>query len=149
MVHGFYPTFEKPSAYSTGMCLARAICPGGDYLASLGVGGEWPIWGVMNTLHSDNGADFRGTVLERACGEYGINLDFRPGGQPHYGGHIERIMLTLATEIRKIPGTTFSNIAERKGYDSEKHSSMTLREFEQYMVDFIVNVYHQRGHARL
>lgn len=149
MVHGFYPTFEKPSAYSTGMCLARAICPKGDYLASLGVGGEWPIWGVMNTLHSDNGADFRGTVLERACGEYGINLDFRPGGQPHYGGHIERIMLTLATEIRKIPGTTFSNIAERKGYDSEKHSSMTLREFEQYMVDFIVNVYHQRVHSSL
>jgi putative transposase len=68
---------------------------------------------------------------------------------PHFGGHIERYMGTMANEIRKLPGATFSNPAQRRGYDSEVHSALTLKEFERHLVDFIVNVYHQRLHSEL
>ncbi len=149
MIVGMHLTFEKPSSTSVAMCLSQAICPKRELLAELGVSGEWPVWGVMDTIHCDNAKEFRGIVLERACDEYGINLEWRRPQTPHLGGHIERYMGTMANQIRKWPGATFSNPAQRKGYDSEAEATLTLREFEYLVVEFIVNVYHQRNHSEL
>lgn len=149
MVAGVYVTFEKPSATSVGICLSQAICPKREYLAELDVSGEWSIWGVMGVVHADNAKEFRSATLERACAEYSIDLQWRPVRLPHYGGHIERLMGTMANEIRKLPGATFSSPGQRKGYDSEKYAALTLKEFERYLIDFVVNVYHQRVHSQL
>jgi putative transposase len=149
MVAGVYVTFEKPAAISVGMCLAQAICPKREYMAELGVGGEWPIWGTMGVVHSDNGKEFRGRMLKRACEEYGMDLQWRPVTLPHFGGHIERLMGTMANQLRKLPGTTFSNPQQRRGYNSEAMAALTLKEFENHLIDFIVNVYHQRIHSEL
>lgn len=149
MIAGIYITFEKPSATSVGMCLAQAICPKREYLAELEISGEWSVWGVMSTVHTDNAKEFRGAVLERACDEYSIDLQWRPVMLPHFGGHIERLMGTMANEIRKLPGATFSNPSQRKGYDSEGMAALTLKEFERHLVEFIVNVYHQRVHSQI
>lgn len=149
MVVGCAISMEKPSAISAGICVANAMLPKGEYLAELELGGEWPVWGRIGTLHADNAKEFRGTMLRRGCEQYGIDLQLRPVKLPHYGGHIERLMGTTANELRKLPGATFSNPVQRKGYDSEKESALTLREFEQHLVDFIVSVYHQRVHSEL
>lgn len=149
MIVGVYITFEKPSSTSVAMCISQAINPKREYLAELGVSGEWPVWGVMNVIHCDNAKEFRGAVLERGCEEYNIDLQWRPPLRPHYGGHIERYMGTIANQIRKWPGATFSNTTQRKGYDSEAESAITLKEFEYLVVEFIVNVYHQRNHSEL
>jgi len=149
MVAGVYVTFEKPAAISVGMCLAQAICPKREYMAELGIGGEWPVWGTMSVVHSDNGKEFRGNMLKRACEEYGIDLQWRPVTLPHFGGHIERLMGTMANQLRKLPGATFSNPQQRRGYDSEAMAALTIKEFENHLVDFIVNVYHQRLHSEL
>lgn len=57
MVVGIYISLEAPNAASVGMVLAQAICPKREYLAALGVDGDWPVWGTMATAHSDNGKD--------------------------------------------------------------------------------------------
>jgi len=149
MITGLYVTLEKPSMTSLAMCLSQSICSKADYLRAVGVEGNWPVWGKMVTVHADNGPEFRGNVLKRACEEYDIDLYMRPVLVPHYGGHIERLMGTMANELRKISGATFSNTAQRKGYNSEKEATYTLKEFERHLVDFIVNVYHQRVHSQL
>lgn len=149
MVVGVYITFERPSVNSVGICLARAICPKREFLAAREVPGDWPVWGVMSAVYSDNGKEFRGGVLQRACEEYAIDLQYRPVTLPHFGGIIERLMGTMANEVRKLPGTTFSNTQQRRGYDSEKEAALTLREFEKHILDFIVNVYHQKQHSHL
>lgn len=149
MVVGCYVSMEKPSAIAVGMCLARAMLPKNEYLVDLDIPGDWPVWGKMGIVHCDNAKEFRGSMLSRACEQYAIDLQMRPVKVPHYGGHIERLMGTSAGEIRTLPGATFSSPRERKGYDSEKESALTLKEFEQRLVDFIVNVYHQRRHSEL
>lgn len=149
VVVGIYVTFEHPSAVSVGMCLSNAILPKGEYLAELDVPGDWPVWGKMGVVHVDNAKEFRGLMLQRACQDYGMDLQMRPVKVPHYGGHIERLMGTMANEIRNLPGATFSSPAKRKGYDSVATAAMTLREFEQHLADFIVNVYHRRVHSEL
>lgn len=149
MVVGCYVSMEKPSAVAAGMCLARSMMPKNEYLAELEVPGDWPVWGKIASVHCDNAKEFRGSMLSSACEQYGIDLQMRPVKVPHYGGHIERLMGTSAGEIRKLPGATFSSPKERKGYDSEKEAALTLKEFEQRLVDFIVNVYHQEVHSEL
>jgi putative transposase len=149
MVAGFYVSFDPPGALSTGLCIAHAILPKEKWLARYNITTSWPCWGVMKTIHADNAKEFRGNMLQRACEEHGIELSFRPVATPHYGGHIERLLGTVLKEIHSLPGTTFSNPRERGEYDSEAKSAMTLFEFEKWLANFIVGVYHQRVHNSL
>lgn len=149
MVAGLYISFDEPNAAAVGLCIAHAMCTKREYLANLGVAGQWPVWGRIATIHCDNAREFRGIALERGCEEYGTNLSWRPVKTPRYGGHIERLVGTLMRELHKLPGTTFSNISMRKNYDSDKNAVLTLKEIERHVIDFIVNIYHQRVHAQL
>jgi putative transposase len=149
IVAGLYLSLDPPSVVSVGLCLSQAICPKREYLAHLGVAGDWPVWGVMGKVHCDNAKEFRSRMLDRACEDYGIDLEYRPKRTPHFGGHIERLMGVSATIFSKIPGKTFSNPAQRKGYNSEAEAVMTLRELEAYLVDHFINVYHGKLHSEL
>lgn len=149
MVVGLYVTMDKPSATSVAMCISHAMTPKTDYLASLDVQGDWPVWGQIGTLHADNAKEFKCKAVTRGCQANSIDMQWRPVKKPHYGGHIERYMGVVATELKKVPGATFSNTQQRKGYDSEAEATLTMREVEQYLVEFIVNNYHQRPHSQL
>lgn len=147
MVAGLYISFDPPNSASVALCLANTICPKRDYLANLGVPGSWPVWGKPAMVHVDNAKEFRGMALERGAAQHGIDLQWRPPETPNYGGHIERFIGTTMKFVHKLPGTTFSNPKQRKGYDSEAESALTLKELEIELVDFIVNKYHQRVHT--
>ncbi|HWS87331.1 MAG TPA: Mu transposase C-terminal domain-containing protein [Pyrinomonadaceae bacterium] len=149
MVAGLYVSFDPPGALSTGLCIAHAILPKEKWLARYGITAPWPCWGVMKTIHADNAKEFHSNMLQRGCEEHGIELKFRPVATPHYGGHIERLLGTVLKEIHSLPGTTFSNPRERGEYDSEAKAAMTLFEFEKWLANFIVGVYHQRLHNSL
>lgn len=147
MIVGIYVSFDPPGAMSTGLCIAHAILPKEKWLARLGLDVSWPCWGKMQTIHVDNAKEFRGSMLDRACQEHGIDLQFRPVATPHFGGHIERMLGTLAKEIHTLPGTTFSRPATRAEYDPDDHAALTLPEFERWLTTYITQVYHQKLHT--
>lgn len=150
MITGYYISLDAPSVTSVGMCLTRSILPKQDLLLKHGIQGvDWDVFGIPKKIHVDNGADFRAESLKKSCSLYGINIEFRPLARPEYGGHIERIIGNLMEEVHKLPGTTFSNIRQKDGYDSEKHASLTLDEFETWFLTYITKVYHQRPHSAL
>jgi putative transposase len=149
MVVGYYLSFDAPSETSVAMCVAHAVMPKDDWLLLHDVDASWPVWGLPKTIHVDNGADFRSENFRQSCLMYGIHLEFRPVKQPRYGGHIERMLGTLAREIHSLPGTTFSSIKERDEYDSDKHAALTKNEFENWLVTYICKVYHQRLHSSI
>ncbi len=142
---GFYISFDPPNANAVGMCLYRAILPKHAWLEQLGVDATWDCWGFPEAVHADNAKEFRGKMLERACEEYDIISDFRGNGEPKHGAHIERLMGTFATDIQKLPGTTFSNYKDKGEYDSEKKAIMTLSEFESWFANLLMK-YHNRPH---
>src|SRR5256712_11879551 len=109
----------------------------------------WPIGGFMDTVDADNAKEFRGSMLRKACEEYGIDLHWRPVGRPHFGGHIERLLGTLHHEIHPLPGSTFANPGARGQYNAEQHAALTLSECERWLAMLIVEVYHQRLHRDL
>jgi len=149
MVVGIYVSLEPPNSMSVGLCIAHAILPKEQWLAKLGLSTSWPCWGVMQRIHADNGREFRGNMLQRACKEYKIDLEWRPVKTPRYGAHIERLLGTFNQEIHSLPGTTFSSAAERGEYDSERQAVMTMAEFEKWLVTYITGVYQQREHGGL
>ena len=147
VVTGYYLSFDAPSGTSVAMTVAHSILPKENWLSLHEIDAEWPVWGIMDKIHVDNGSDFRSDNFRRSCEMYGINLEFRPVKRPKFGGHIERILGTFLKEIHNLPGTTFSNVKERDGYDSDKHACITLGELEKWLVTFICKVYHQRRHS--
>jgi putative transposase len=71
-----------------------------------------------------------------------------PPGQPNFGGHIERLIGTMMGAAHLIPGTTFSNVAARGSYHSEKNAVMTLPELERWFA-LQVHAYHSTIHSSL
>ncbi|MBQ1784205.1 MAG: transposase [Gammaproteobacteria bacterium] len=147
MVTGFYVSFDPPSALSTGLCLSHAILPKEKWLFERKIDGEWPICGLPRKLHVDNAKEFRGTMLTRACQEYHIDIEWRPVGQPGFGGHIERALGTFSKEIHGLAGSTFSNVRDKGDYDAVRNAAMTLSEFETWLTNYIVCVYHLKMHS--
>lgn len=149
MVMGFYIALEAPSYFSVSQCLSNGILSKERYLQKIGVEGEWKIWGVPKSIHMDNAQEFRSEALKRFCEQYGITIMMRPVARPQFGGHIERLIGTTMKEVHTLPGTTFSNIAQRGQYKSDQEAAMTLAELERWMGEFIVNVYHKRVHGSI
>ncbi len=146
---GMVVTLEAPSAVSVGLCLAHVVCDKRPWLEGIGVTVDWPMSGKPKQLYLDNGAEFKSEALRRGCEQHGIQLDYRPLGQPHYGGIVERIIGTAMQMIHdELPGTTFSNPAQRGEYDSEKRAALTLRELERWLV-LAVGHYHGSVHGTL
>ncbi len=79
-------TLEAPSAVSVGLCLVHAACDKRPWLEGLNVEMDWPMSGKPRLLYLDNAAEFKSEALRRGCEQHGIRLDYRPPGQPHYGG---------------------------------------------------------------
>ena len=146
---GMLLTLEAPSATSVGLCLAHAVSDKRAWLESLGLDtGMWPMSGKPKTIHVDNGPEFHSEALKRGCEQYDINREYRPKGQPHFGGIIERVIGTAMRMAHEVPGTTFSNIQERGTYKSEKKAILTLKELEKWLA-LAIGVYHNDVHETL
>lgn len=144
---GMYLALDPPSAMSAGLCLSHAILLKDPWLRRLGLGDiEWPFFGVMDVLHSDNAREFRGNMLKVACHEYDIDLHLRPVKKPHYGAHIERLMGTVTERLKSVKGATFSGPDEKGEYDAEGNACLTIDELEKWLVLMFAQ-YHREVHT--
>jgi putative transposase len=147
-VPGFVLTLEAPSATSVGLCLAHMVIDKRAWLERLGVRAVWPMSGKPARLYVDNAAEFKSEALRRGCEQHGIGIDYRPPGQPHFGGVVERLIGTMMRMLHELPGTTFSNTRERGEYDSDAKAVLTLEELQRWMA-LAVACYHGQPHEGL
>ncbi len=147
-VVGFVVTLEAPSALSVGLCLTHTVLDKGAWLQRLGVDAVWPMSGKPLEIYVDNAAEFKSEALRRGCEQHGIGLHWRPPGQPHFGGIIERVIGTMMRLVHELPGTTFSNPRERGDYDSDAKAVLTVAELERWLA-LAVASYHGQVHSTL
>jgi putative transposase len=146
---GMLLTLEAPSATSVGLCLAHTVSDKRAWLDRLGLTDiSWSMSGKPELVYTDNAKEFKSEALKRGCEQHGINLDYRSGGQPHFGGIIERVIGTAMKMAHELPGTTFSNTQERGKYDSEARAIFTLSELEQWLA-LAICTYHESVHSGL
>src|SRR5271157_1159188 len=148
VVAGYYLTLEAPSSLSVALCMAHMVSDKAHWLAEQSIQATWP-GGLPAAVHLDNAAEFHADALVRGSEEHGIVVNYRPVATPHYGGHIERLVGTIMGEVHLLPGTTFSNIAERGNYDSERHAVMTVAELDLWLTRQIAVLYHGAPHKGL
>jgi putative transposase len=149
MVAGFYLSLDPPSALSVAMALSQAALPKDRYLRAHGIDLDWPVLGIPERVHLDNAKEFHSRALARGAEQYGIEIDYRPPGQPHWGGHIERLVGTMMGAVHLLPGSTSSNVVERGDYDAEAAAIMTMNELEKWLIHQIAGVYHHTVHRSL
>jgi putative transposase len=147
-VLGMVVTLEAPSATSVGLCLAHAAADKRPWLERLEAEAVWPMSGKPLELYVDNAAEFKSEALRRGCEQHGIRLRYRPPGQPHFGGIIERLIGTMMQMVHELPGTTFSSTADRGSYDSSGKAVMTLGELQRWLA-LAVACYHGEVHETL
>ncbi len=148
-VVGWYISFDPPGTLGTGICISNAILAKDEILMRLGIDKPWPCQGKPRIIQADNAKEFRGNTLKNACAEHSFEIKFRKVKKPNYGAHIERLLGTLLNEIHGIEGTTFSNSQQKGEYDSEGNATMTLDEFEKWLANLILGIYHNRKHSSL
>lgn len=146
-IAGFVLSLEAPSAVSVGLCLTHIAMEKESWLAMHNIDASWPIHGKPQSIYVDNGSDFHSVALERGCAQHGILINYRPLGQPHYGGIMERIIGTFMKLVHTLPGTTFSNIEARGDYNSDKQACLTLSELERWLTIAITKYYHLKVHT--
>ncbi len=149
IVMGMFVTFDAPSITSVCLALTHACLPKDRWLESRGIDLPWDQWGLPAALHMDNAKEFHSEALRRGCDEYRIRKIFRPIARAHYGGHIERLIGTLMGRVHLLPGSTSSNVADRKGDDPSGTAAMTLAEIEAWLAVEIAGRYHRKTHRSL
>ena len=82
MVTGFYLTMDAPSRLSISLCLLHSVFDKSAWLQEREIDTVWPIAGLPESIHSDNGADFRSKAFVRACRDEGVNTIWRPLARP-------------------------------------------------------------------
>nr|WP_301542501.1 Mu transposase C-terminal domain-containing protein [Cupriavidus basilensis] len=148
-VVGLYVGMDRPNAATVALLLTRVVLPKANWLASLEVSADWPMHGIPKVLHLDNAAEFKSRALRSGCRQYGVELMYRPAGRPYFGGHIERLNRTIMERVHSLPGSTGSSPKGRKARPPEREASLTIREFEQWLLLEIVQRYHHNAHRGL
>lgn len=148
VVAGFHLALDPPSAMSVALCLAQLMAPKETWIEARGLAVDWPVHGRPLTVHCDNAREFHGRALRAGCAEHGVALRHRPRGQPHFGGHVERLIGTMMGDVHLLPGTTQSCVAERSRSDPAVRAQLTLGELERWLT-LAIDVYHRRVHAGL
>ena len=146
---GLVVSLESPSSTTVALCVASIAGGKAERLARFGISAPWEMEGVPEAIFVDNASEFHGKTLERGCAQHGINLRFRKLGQKQEGGIVERLIGTFMRKVHSLPGTTFSSIAARGTYDSDKNATLTLGEFEAWLLNEICGVYHNTVHSHL
>jgi putative transposase len=148
---GIYIGFEPPSGLTVGKCLKHAFLPKTNLKKEYPtIRHAWDAHGVMEQLVVDNGLEFHGISLEKACFAFGVEIIYTPRKTPWFKGKIERFNRTLNESVSHgISGTTFSNIFEKDDYDPSKHAVMTLSALRHILHKWIADYYHQKPHRSL
>lgn len=146
MIAGFYVSLQPPGYYNVSQCLYSIFTQKENILNNYNIDSNWNIFGVPRIIGVDNGADLVSSDMQRVCDEYGITLMKRPVARPQFGAHIERVLGTINQEVHNLSGTTFSNIHEKGNYKSDKEAMYTFDELKEWLLYYIVNIYHKKYH---
>lgn len=146
---GIHLSLEAPSATSVGLCLVHAVLPKEAWASRFDTKIDWPMHGRPDEIYVDNGADFHSEAVERGCAAWGMKIRYRPPGQPHYGGIVERFFRTAMNSLRTLPGSTGRSIKDRGQRNPSHNAELTLFELEQFLARFFANEYHRSVHSTL
>lgn len=147
---GYGIGWELPSYASFLEAVRHAMYPK-DLSAWPNLQNAYPCWGRWKRMSVDNALHFLGHDIQHAAQELKFEIvELRPG-EPWMKGAEERLLGILNNKVaHNLPGTTLSNIQDRKEHlERLEKPRLTLRQFEAFLVHYLVDDYHWRAHEGL
>jgi putative transposase len=145
MPYGYYLSFGDPSAAAVVGALRHGILPKTfcvQALPELPIEGDWPVFGLLESLVVDNGLEFHGVDLDGIAQDLGFRVVYCPKKTPRFKGVIERYFRTFNHFFaHELPGTSMARLHERGDYDPAKHAVLTFAEFKQIFEKWLIDVY--------
>ena len=141
---GFYIGFEDVSYISVAKAIKSAISDKSALLEKYpNVKNSWPCKGVFQSISYDRGREFESNLLADALLELQISGTGNPAGKPWYKGTVESFFNTLNQQLLSdIPGKVFAHIADSNDYHPEKNAVISLQDFREIYIKWIVDIYH-------
>lgn len=150
-VPAFLLTLDPPSSYTIGQVMAMAILPKDEWFAARGITGlRNPFYGIPHVQHMDGGSEHDNQHIAYVAQEWGISTIFRPKHKASWGGHIERLLGTLAKKLKEVTGATFSNPDEQEEHHPRAlEAVMTMADAESWLTTFFFEEYPNTEHSAL
>ncbi len=148
MMLGYYLSFVKPSYLSVMQTLLHSIRPK-TYVKERypEIVHSWDAYGLPELVVVDNAKQYYSASFDEACLQLGIITQYAPVKHPYYKPSIERMFGTLNTQLlHQMPGTTFSNIAQKWDYDPKKNASISIQRLDRIIHNWICDVYQHYRH---
>lgn len=137
---GYHITFKAPQYASVAKAICNAILPKERSKQLWNI--NWPCYGKIETLVTDNGAEFWSGPLEHLCYELGIHIQYNRPGQPWQKPYIERSFRAINDLfLVDLAGKTFSSIDARKEYKAVENASIKFSVFVQAFEKWVAEVY--------
>ncbi|MCL3883572.1 Mu transposase C-terminal domain-containing protein [Marivita sp. GX14005] len=112
---------------------------------AVGAVNPWPMHGHPQTLALDRAVVNMSDEIYTRLAAAGITNFAVPAGKPFLKPWIERFFATLgAMFLQQFTGRTFSDVVSKGENDPAKRATLTLEEFLNWLVRWIVDVHHTR-----
>lgn len=130
--------------------LEMVVTPKHSFAVGADAESAWYQHGTPEEVCHDQGATFMSSAFRRAIIDLGCNADAPPAGMPWLRGTIERFFRTIDQQaLAPFSGRSFSNVVEKGDYDPAARASLTVEELCRILVRWVVDIYHNTGHAGL
>lgn len=117
---------------------------------AVGAHDPWDMYGRPEKIVFDRGATYLADELYDLLSELGIGYLGAPARKPWLRPFIERLFRTVHNGlVQRFSGRTFSNVVAKGENDAQARASLTLPELLQWLVRWIVDVYHNTPHGGL
>lgn len=149
MATGFSLSLAPPTRLSASFCILHSVCEKTRWLEKRGIGFEWPVAGLPETIHVDSNSFFGRRAFVRACRETGIETIWSEPAGARYGAHIEELVGNRLGCIPLVTNVGPMERGERDLYVGPHAQRLTLSELESWLAAEIAGVYHCRKHRDL
>ncbi|ODV40535.1 hypothetical protein AWV79_06805 [Cupriavidus sp. UYMMa02A] len=106
--------------------------------------------GQVEMLLFDRAKEFDSAAVQSACSDLDIVAMFCPAYSPDRKGHVERFIGTFNRSfISSLPGTTYGNPKERRGYDASGSATLTISDLRAVVQAWVDTVYALTPHDGL
>ncbi|MHA1997953.1 MAG: Mu transposase C-terminal domain-containing protein [Promethearchaeota archaeon] len=155
MVWGYYLSYDHEDRTSVGMCMLNGLLPKDDLIKKHNLEKPWKIHGYPTTVSVDNGKQYRSPIFKDFLKDkqQTITSIWNPPRCPEKKPHVERfiktINLTIKNEFKNKGYVPPIDYRKKTSYDPSKNACMTLDEFEDWFLSWLVETYHYTNHGGL